>query len=825
MMNNRHWQEKYNPILIIINILILGTILAGCTLNFKALPPGNPDQVEPNELATAPADVQFILEIPPDLSDGERIVLEVLDEVTGLPYNGRQYDLTALDDRRYGTTLTFPTGSVVKYRYLKVSNTFIGEATLASEPVRYRLLVVHDEQIVQDQLQQWQGETRTANTGTLSGSLTDAATGAPLADILVSVAGSLTFTDANGKFELADLSVGIHNVVFYAMDGKFDTFQQGATIATGMTTPVSVQLNPRAAVKVTFQVTAPNDALGVPIYMAGNLSQLGNTFTDLTGGMNIKPKQMPLLTQQDDGSFELTLTLFAGTDLRYKFTLGDGYWNAEQAAEEGGFRTRQLIVPDHDVVLEQTIHAWRTPGFEPVTFEISTPQGSALTDEKYIQLKAREWTEPLPLWPLGDEQYLFIVFSPFNASIPLSYRFCRNENCAHARNLEALSEEWQLQPITTAQTVNLTLNAWENWQPITEPTEVAAAVIQAKPERYLTEVALTPEMDPAWAVYAPLGLDTLSEIDANAVLFSPQWFTTRGSKRIAPNLGRTPFTKDLARLAASAQASGLSVGLFPQIGPTQALSARWNPETTTPAWWMDWFASYRRFALNYAATASQIGAERLILGGKAVLPAFSGSIFPDGSATNAPEELDDLWRQLIADIRVNYGGSLVWATNAQVSADPLPTFIDQFDAIYATVDAPLAENQSADLPTLADAFSAVLETQITPIHQDTGLPVTVALGYPSVTSASAGCTLLDDICSNDGLFLPEETSSLAIDLDAQVRIYNAVFPKIAEQDWVSGVSVIGYNPIVSLMDGSSSIAGKPASDVVWYWYAGFHPSP
>jgi hypothetical protein len=825
MKNNKRHSGRLNPLLKLISLILLSAFLGGCTLNFRPNQPGSTEQVNADELTTPLSEVQFILEIPTVLSDGERIVLEVLDEVTGLPYNSRQYDLAALSDSQYGTTLSFPTGSVVKYRYLKVSSTFVSEATLADEPVRYRLLAVSGQETVQDHLQQWQGENRTTDTGTLTGALNDAATGNPLADILVSAAGSLTFTDANGKFELADLSTGVHNVVFYAMDGKFDTFQQGATIAAGMTTPVSVQLAPRPAVQVTFQVIAPNDALGVPIYMAGNLSQLGNTFTDLAGGMSLKPKQMPLLTPQSDGSFSLTLTLFTGTDLRYKFTLGDGYWNAEQAAEEGGFLSRQLIVPDHDIVLEQTIHSWRTPGFEPVTFEVSIPQETAPMDEKYIQLKARDWTEPLPLWPLGDGRYLFIVFSPFNTSIPLSYRFCRNENCNQARNLEVFSEEWHLQPGTAAQTVDLSLSNWENWQPVTEPTEVTAAVIPAKPDTFLTEVALTPEMDPSWAVYAPLGLDALSGIGTNAVMFSPQWFTEPGSTQISPKLGRTPFTKDIVRLALSAQSAGLSVSFFPQIGPTEALSVRWEPETMTTDWWMDWFASYRRFTLNYAATAAQTGTERLVLGGKAVLPAFSGSTFPDGSATNAPDELDDHWRQLITDIRAIYDGSLVWATNAQVTADPLPAFVDQFDAVYVNVDAPLAEDVGAGMEMISAAFTETLETQVAPISQDSGLPVTLALGYPSVSGTAAGCLLLDDICSNDGLFQPDEIESFSVDLDSQVRIYNAVLPVIAEQDWLDGVSIVGYNPVVSLMDGSSSIAGKPASDVVWYWYAGFHPSP
>ncbi len=67
-----------------------------------------------------------------------------------------------------------------------------------------------------------------------------------------------------------------------------------------------------------------------------------------------------------------------------------------------------------------------------------------------------------------------------------------------------------------------------------------------------------------------------------------------------------------------------------------------------------------------------------------------------------------------------------------------------------------------------------------------------------------------------------EVAQSTVDLDLQVQIYNNILPIVANLDWVSGVSIRGYNPVVSMMDGSSSIAGKPARDVIWYWFAGFH---
>ena len=801
---------------------LLVMLFSACSLPLASKSADTPPALTEDQLTPPNVAIQFNLTLPMALGAGERVVLELVDEVTGVPYNTRQYDLTPTSESEFTITLDFPQGSVLKYRYVRIGTEMIPEATPQTDAVRYRMLAAEENTTVADRLQFWQGAPLQGETGALTGQITSAATGLPLADILVSAAGNLTFTDANGRFSLPEIFPGVHNVVIYAPNGAYDTFQQGASVAAGETTPVQIALTPRETVAVTFNVTPPNDALGIPIYLAGNIAQLGNTFADLNGGMSLDPKQMPLLVAQADNTFSLTLDLYAGLDLRYKFTLGDGYWNAEQAAE-GGWKLRQLIVPDHDLTLDLSIAGWRSTDAAAVTFEIAIPPEVSTGDEKFIQFKAREWTNPLPLWPLGDGKYLYILFSPLDRTVPVSYRFCRNEDCEQALNAEALlAAEASFQPGETAQTIQLTLAEWANWQPADGPVEVVAANIPPKDSAYLTQIELSPEMDPTWQVYAPIGVSEIAEIGANAVQFAPQWFLGADGK-IQPELGGTPFTAALSNLIAASKTQGLSVSLFPQVGPTDALVKFWTAGDRSAQWWEDWFASYQTFILNYAQVAADAGVEQLVLGGKAVLPAFSGGYFLDGSVSDVPAAIDDDWISLIGEVRKIFAGDLVWATNAQVSGDPLPGFIAQFDAIYITVDAPLA---SADLPATSDLIASnfweVLNAQIYPIHEATGKPIIIALGYPSTADAVEGCLLIDEACSNDGVFLASEVSQSPVDLGLQVSIYNTLLPILADQDWVSGISIRGYNPVVSVMDGSSSIAGKPARDVIWYWFAGLN---
>ncbi len=195
-------------------------------------------------------------------------------------------------------------------------------------------------------------------------------------------------------------------------------------------------------------------------------------------------------------------------------------------------------------------------------------------------------------------------------------------------------------------------------------------------------------MNPSWRTYAPISISSLAEIGANSVQFTPQWFLTDGVIALQPQLGLTPFNYELKGLISSAKSFGLSVSLFPQLGPTESLTAYWSPQNHGPEWWQNWFNSYSTFILNYARVAADDDMAQLVLGGKAVLPAFSGGTFLDGTPTNVPDSIDTQWEALIQQIRTIYSGRLIWANNVQVAADPLPSFINLFDSIYVTVDAP-----------------------------------------------------------------------------------------------------------------------------------------
>jgi hypothetical protein len=526
---------------------------------------------------------------------------------------------------------------------------------------------------------------------------------------------------------------------------------------------------------------------------------------------------MPQLTAGEDGTYTIDLQLYAGLDFRYKFTLGDGYWNAEQDSS-GGLRTRQLIVPDQDVTIDQEIVSWRTPNTKPITFKVFIPPETSPKDEKFIQLKQDDWTEPLPLWPLGKGEYLYILFSPLSASEPISYRFCRNGDSQWALNEQDPDIHGEVIPGKSEQIISITINKWSLYQPLPPTTGTNNIPLPTTMGSYSRIIELSPEMDPSWQVYAPDSFATLSASGTDTVIFSPLWRVIKDTPYIQQELGQTPFHTHLSNLLIKAENSGLHQGIYPQIETTISMQNWWSSDNRTNAWWSTFFDSYSEMILAYAKLAQQTNAEMLLLGGKAVLPAFPAGVFPNDTESNVPENFDEKWRDLIFEIKETFTGDLIWVTNLNLEMDPLPDFIDLFDAIYISIDSPLTEPSNATDEAIAAGFTGIVDNYLYEVYRSTGKPIILALAYPSVNNTFQGCRLVNENGYNDGLFTPEELEGHPIDLQAQVLIYQSILPVVASRSWITGTAIRGFEPSVILHDASSSIYGKPASRIIFDWF-------
>jgi len=92
------------------------------------------------------------------------------------------------------------------------------------------VLVNGPTQII-DTVSSWADKPVSTLSGNITGTVLNADTGAPIPDILVTAGGAQGLTDSAGRFQILGLRGGTHNLVAYALDGTYQTFQQGATVA------------------------------------------------------------------------------------------------------------------------------------------------------------------------------------------------------------------------------------------------------------------------------------------------------------------------------------------------------------------------------------------------------------------------------------------------------------------------------------------------------------------------------------------------------------------------------------------------------------------
>ena len=210
----------------------------------------------------------------------------------------------------------------------------------------------------------------------------------------------------------------------------------------------------------------------------------------------------------------------------------------------------------------------------------------------------------------------------------------------------------------------------------------------------------------------------------------------------------------------------------------------------------------------------------ILVGDAAILPAYPGMGLVDGSPANQPDDIQDRWDNMISDVRTRYSGQLLYQVEFTGSnpAAALPASL--FDGIYMIWNAPLTTSDEPAAADLEVEMGRLLDEEIAPFQVEAGKPVILALQFASAAGSARQCVSLSGNCL-PGIALSQpylELQSIPVNLQAQVDLYNAALGAINGRDWISGVISRGYYPPAALQDGSFSIHGKPAMDVLWYWF-------
>ena len=821
-----HWMRMFAVFALALTSLSCTLSLVGLGQLVPATPAAGVTPVGPTATPVALAEITFNVDIPQPLNAGESLAIGLVDEVTGLALNPVLYPMAALDSQHFSAKLPLGLNSVIKYRYYRQGGVPAIEDTSLGASVRYRLYSVSGPGSVDDVVASWSDSSFRGPQGEISGVVLDGATGRPLSNILVTAGGVSTLSDSLGQYILDGLPVGTHLLVAYALDGAYLPFQQGATVASGLVTTAQINLNLAPMVQVTFVASLPADTVaGAPVRLAGNLIQLGNSFADLSAGTSMVATRMPTLTLMPDGRQGVTLRLPVGADIRYKYTLGDGFWNAEHASDES-FVLRQLIVPANDVIVQDKIVTWQAGSKSaPIEFDVSVPSHTPTGETISIQFNPFGWTEPLPMWAQGNNKWVYKLYGPLNLLSSFRYRYCRNDQCGSADDLQTAGPAAQGRSVNTSllgEILQDTVDSWA-WWPESEPGTLVAVQVNVRPSAFWAGFEFSPNYIPNGQAYLPAAMQNVKGLGSNYVVLTPTWTASLVNPlTFAPTPGSDPLWVDTMQAVQVARAQNLNVALYatPRLLPSTA--DFWLQAPRSPEWWNAWFDRYRAFVLYHADLAAQSGAQALILGGETVMPSLPGGLLADGSPSNAPADADARWRNILADAHQRFTGQILWAhpyTGANLQ--PAPTFMDQFYAFYLLWSAPLAVNPSATVETMSNDALAKLDNEIAPFLLSVKKGAVIALDYPSAQGAATGCVPSGATGCLDWTALSRpyaDLPSAVLDLQGQVDIYQAMLQAVNQRDWVGGFVSRGYYPPLSLMDKSSSVHGKLAADLLWYWF-------
>jgi len=821
---------------ILLLMILTYSLITGCDVINEYLPIMEPTPiVETNEDPTPVALVTFYVTTPENSPSDEAVLLSVLDEVTGLALNAKRYPMQVTEEGAFVLSLPLPVGTTLKYRYSRRGEILAEEHTTDGRAVRYRIYQVETPGEVHDVVSRWNDTLFEGQTGRISGATVDAASKEPIPGLMITAGGMQVITSGDGSFLLEGLPPGTHNLVVYSLDGAYQSFQQGAMVAKESTTPAPIQLNAAKKVDVTFILNVPEDTPPtVPIRIAGNLRQLGNSFGDLSGGMSTVADWMPQLAALPDGTYGLILSLPVGADIQYKYSLGDGFWNTERGIE-GDWVVRQLVIPEEPVRIEDTVETWHASERGPITFDITVPENTPEDETVFIQFNPYGWTEPLPMWNLGGGRWVYILYSPLDILNKFGYRYCRAGLCGEADDVRTpgpftTGHEIQVSDGTQGVSDLIEAWAWLGYEPETREDLSQMVVEAVRNDGFVAGVEFQEGFNHSWIAKLSDSMEDVSALGANWLVLTPSWtFTRQDTPVLEPVTGRNPMWLDSVEMIRAGKSNDLSVALRPVAQFPVDVDEWWLTAPRDFPWWVSWFDRYKAYIMHHATLAETNGVKTLILGGEWMSPALPGGLLDNGDPSGVPPDADSRYQDLINEIREIFSGQIGWALSYPDDTTEHLGFLEEVDFLYILWSVPLSDDPDPSLSKMQAGTERLFSTDLYELWLSIQVEsevkeMIISLAYPSIEGGTTGC-LADphlECISPDSLNYPApDLPLLDLDLEVQARVYNAVLAAISHYEWISGVTTRGYYPPTILQDKSTSIHGKPAEDVLNAWFEKF----
>ncbi|MDO8970265.1 MAG: hypothetical protein Q7U74_06225, partial [Saprospiraceae bacterium] len=465
----------------------------------------------------------------------------------------------------------------------------------------------------------------------------------------------------------------------------------------------------------------------------------------------------------------------------------------------------------------------------PVSFTVTVPANTPNNDTISIQFNPFGWTESIPMWPLGNRQWLFVLYSPLQLVSNVGYRFCRNDQCGLADDETSQGSAATGKIITpgkVAQNLQEEVKKWAWISNETLPTNVISAEIQPRGSSFIAGVELQPRYSPSWQPYMTNGFDHIKQMGANWVTLDPAWTATSINPPVIEAIsGKNPYWQDLVQMVVWAQDKDLSIAVYPVLNYEPSEEQWWNSAVRDANWWASWFDRYRTFILQHADLAAQVKAGYLILGDPSVIPSMPNGKLLNGTSSKPPVDAEKQWRNLIADVRSRYHGKIAWVLPYNGNTISTPAFINDVDEIYVLWTAALTTSATPQPEALAAEMGRLLDQDILKLKEKLKKGVLLGINYPAVGGAARGCVRQGTLCIPFDNLTFDFPTPITPNLGEQSTLYNAVLVALNSRKWIDGIFSRGYYPPAAVQDFSTSVHGKPAADVLWYWYPKLLGSP
>jgi hypothetical protein len=785
-------------------IVVLVFTLVGC----QALPETSSPAPADDKQTTLPGEltktnITFLVELPAELGPDQQLSIEFLDEITGLAISPVRVPMEKIDGTHYRLTQDVTERAIIKYRFYRDggSNPSV-EYNSLGQAVRYRFIFAYHQPEVRDQIAAWSDEPERNPTGMVEGKILDAASSEPAGGLLIACGGDQVLSNADGSFRIEKLRPGAHTLSAMSLDGSYIPFQQLTVVAVNSRTPANFSMQPAPMTDVKFLFHVPQSLENNTIRIIGDLSQAGDTFANQGGEQSVLAGLAPAMAVQGGGLYQAVLKLPAGQVFTYKYSLGDGFWNSEREIN-GALSTRKIMISQENQVVTDEVKTLQPADGSDIVFLLTTPENTPTGDTISIQFNAFDWSPPLPMERIGEHAFRFILSGPQDLLGEIGYRYCRNGRCGEAgfassENAEVL--EGRIHAQTGRQIMNDRIAVWPDWQPPTEHTVVLSTTPAARPTGFTAGFEIQPGLSPLQSTFARNGWNAIAQSGANMLFISPTWEVLTTDPLITrPIAGRDLSTAEIGSTIEQARKQNLSAVIFPRlVQAPQSVIAAPAPDTGGVNL-SQWAEMLPRFYGHFARIAEQNAAQYLIV---------------DGSYLNWRDEASVV--ELLINLRQQFHKQILLAApNADLASYP-PELLKQFDGYYLLLGCPLFVD-AEDMNTYGVKTANLLDKTIWPLIGASGKPVLVGLNFAAVDSAGAQCRQISSEWKETGTGYPTLKDAPA-NLQTQTELYNAVLSSVVTRAWITGVISRGLAMDSASTDASSSVHGKPAADVLWYWF-------